>query len=181
MKPLYCLKPSEKEKQSCLCLNCLNPHVIWKSINGYRISHNLVAHDSLTTYLIELEAGKRFDEMDANNNCKYYEYRRVEESYIGKNGERFEYTRTARVDITEPVHMLVAKLLGLSKKYLRHRTYVDNCTCVFPLSKESYTGKFIELDFSQNLSLRPKDEVQSAHFSGRQFTLYCAIVEPADY
>ena len=164
-KPFYCLKPGEKEKQSCLCLNCLSLHAILKSINGYRISHNLVAHDSLTTYLIELEAGKRFEEMDANSNCKYYEYRRVEESYIGKNGERVEYTRTARVDITEPVHMLVAKLLGSSKKYVKPRTYVNNCTSVFPVLKESYTGKFIELDFSQNSSLRPKDDVQSAHFS----------------
>ena len=173
---LNCLKPSEKEKQSCF-----NPHIILKSTNGYRISHNLVAHDSLTTYLTELEAGKRFEEMDANNNCKYYECRRVEESCIGKNGERVEYTITARVDISELVHMLVPKLLGLSKTYLKHRTYVDNLTSVFPLLKESYTGKFIELDFSQNLSLRPKDEVQSAHFSRRQFTLYCAIVEPGDY
>ena len=33
MKPFCCLKPSEKEKQSCLCINCLNPHVILKAIN----------------------------------------------------------------------------------------------------------------------------------------------------
>ena len=33
---------------------------------------------------------------------------------------------------------------------------------------------------SQNLALRPKDEVQSAHFSGKQFTLHCAIVDPVD-
>ena len=52
---------------------------------------------------------------------------------------------------------------------------------MFPLLKESYTGKFIELDFSQNLSRTPKDQVQSAHSSGRHFTLYCAIIEPADY
>ena len=73
------------------------------------------------------------------------------------------------------------KLRGLSKKYLKHRTYVDNCTSVFPLLKESYSGKFIELDFSRNLSLRPKDDVQSPHFSGKQFTLHCAIIEPAQY
>ena len=29
--------------------------------------------------------------------------------------------------------------------------------------------------------LRPKDEVQSAHFSGKHFTLPCAIAEPALY
>ena len=46
--------------------------------------------------------------------------------------------------------------------------------------KDSYTGKFIKLDFSQNLSLIPKYEVQSAHFSGKQYTFHCAIVEPFD-
>ena len=97
-----------------------------------------------------------------------------------KKGYPIEYTRTTRVDHNEPVRMLVNRLLDASDKYLKHRTYVDNCTSVFPLMKEAYTGKFIELDFSQNLSLRPKDEVQSAHFSGRQFTLHCAIVEPTE-
>ena len=92
-----------------------------------------------------------------------------------------EYTRTALVDLCEPVCQLVEKLHGLSEKYLKHRTYVENCTSVFPLLKESYSGKFIELDFSQNLSLRPKDAVQSAHFSGKQFTLHCAVVEPVQY
>ena len=43
--------------------------------------------------------------------------------------------------------------------------------------KEAYNGKYIELDFSQNLSLRPKNEVMSVHFSGKQFTLHCAIVD----
>ena len=58
--------------------------------------------------------------------------------------------------------------------------YVDNCKTVLPLMKKSYSGKFIELGFSQNLSLRPKDEVQSAHFSGKHFMLPCAIVEPVE-
>ena len=44
--------------------------------------------------------------------------------------------------------------------------------------KEAYNGKYTELSFSQNLALRPKDEVQSAHFSGKHFTLHCSIVDP---
>ena len=47
--------------------------------------------------------------------------------------------------------------------------------------KEAYGSMYIELDFSQNLALRPKDEVQSAHFSGKQFTLHCSIVGPVGY
>ena len=64
--------------------------------------------------------------------------------------------------------------------YLKHRTYVENVSSVFPEMKSNYDGKCIELDLSQNLALRPKDEVQSAHFSGKQFTLHCSIVNPVN-
>ena len=47
--------------------------------------------------------------------------------------------------------------------------------------KSAYNGKYIELDFSQNLALSTKDEVQSAHFSRKQFTLYYAIIDPVVY
>ena len=53
---------------------------------------------------------------------------------------------------------------------------MDNVSSVFPEMKSTYDGKYIELDFSQNLALRPKDEVQSAHFSGKQLTLHYSIV-----
>ena len=72
------------------------------------------------------------------------------------------------MDYTEPVHKLVAQLFKVSDKYIKSRTYVGICSSAFPLMKED---TFVMLDFSQNLSLRPKDEVQSVHFSGRQFTL----------
>ena len=64
--------------------------------------------------------------------------------------------------------------------YLKHRKYVDNVSSVFPAMKLNYDGKYIELDFSQNLALRPKDEVQSADFSGKQFILQCSIVNPVN-
>ena len=156
MKPFYCLKPSEKEKQSCLCINCLNSHVILKSINCYRLTKKLTPHDSLTTYFNKMSSGKTFEEMKIKKECKYYEYRRVVESYIRKNGKRIECTRSARVDLSEPFFKLVEKLRELGDNYLKHRTNVNNISSVFPILKENYDGKYIELDFSQNLSLRPK-------------------------
>ena len=47
--------------------------------------------------------------------------------------------------------------------------------------KSADDGKYIQLDFSQNLALRPEDEVQSAYFSGKQFTLHCATVDTVDH
>ena len=84
---------------------------------------------------------------------------------------------------------LVSTCVNLSAKWYRNYVIsvqstwntVLTSTTAFPLLKETYEGKFIELDFSQNLSLRPKDELQSAHFSGKQFTLHCSIVEPTEY
>ena len=93
---------------------------------------------------------------------------RVTESYIGKEGKPVEYTRTARVDDTKPIKHLVNLTKDGSKKYLKHRTYVHNCSNVFPLTKDASCGKFAELDFLQNLAIRPKLEVQSAHFSNKQ-------------
>ena len=38
----------------------------------------------------------------------------------------------------------------------------------------------VKVDFSENLSLKPKFEVQSAHFSGKQYSLQCLIVKPGE-
>ena len=46
---------------------------------------------------------------------------------------------------------------------------------VLPILKERFRGTYIELDFSENLPLRPKYEVQSDHFSGNYQSLHCAI------
>ena len=51
---------------------------------------------------------------------------------------------------------------------------------VLPMIRESFPGKYIELDFSENLALKPKHEVQDVHFSGKQYLLHCWIVEPGE-
>ena len=50
-KPFYCVLPSEKEKQSCVCINCQNPHLLLQAINYYRYAKKLQLHESLTVYI----------------------------------------------------------------------------------------------------------------------------------
>ena len=45
-----------------------------------------------------------------------------------------------------------------------------------PKIRESFPGKYLEMDFSQNIALKTKNEVQTAHFSGKQQSLHCSIV-----
>ena len=39
-KPFYCIVPSEKEKQSCVRINCQNPHLLLQAINRYHAHMN---------------------------------------------------------------------------------------------------------------------------------------------
>ena len=80
----------------------------------------------------------------------------------------------------DEVSVLVVTLIENSERYLKHRSYADNVSSVLPMLRAGYTGKFVELDFSENLALKPEHEVQSAHFSGRQHSLHCSIVQPGE-
>ena len=46
--------------------------------------------------------------------------------------------------------------------------------------RESFSGKYTELNFSENLALKPKHEVHDAWFSGKHYSLHCSIVEPGE-
>ena len=57
---------------------------------------------------------------------------------------------------------------------------MDNIAAVLPMSQESFSGKDSELDFSENVVLKPKHEVRDACFSGKQYSLHSSIVEPGE-
>ena len=99
---------------------------------------------------------------------------------LTQDGTPGHYQRITRVDHKEAVKDLCQKVLDTGSTYLKDRTYVNNVSSVFPEKKSTYDGKYIELDFSQNLALRPKDEVQSANYSGKQLALHCPIVNPVN-
>ena len=67
------------------------------------------------------------------------------------------------------------------KSYLRHRSHVDNIAAVLPMIRKSFSCKYIELDFSKNLALKPKHEVRDAHFFVfSEYSLHCSIAEPGE-
>ena len=131
-------------------------------------------------YIGCLNKGDSFEEANDDKARKFYSYQRVEKSYICKEGKPMEYQRTACADDTKPIKHLVSLIKDGDSKYKKHQSYVDNCSTVFPMMKDVYNEKFIELNFSQNLSIQLKLEVQSVHFSNKQYALHCAIGKPFD-
>ena len=170
-------RPTENEKESCLCIGCLNSHLVLNSINKFRKSVDVHEYQSLTISLdglsnIDKDDNSLFLERENDKGVHYYVYERKTECYKGKDGNDAQYTRTARVD------KKVNSLLKNAPRYLKHRSYVENMNQVLPILKERFSRKYIELDFSENLGLRPKHEVQSFHFSGKQHSLHCVIFRP---
>ena len=117
--------------------------------------------------------------MQRYKKSSYYIFEIKTESFT-KNGKITEYSRTARVDKKEKVCEIVQKLLNRGESFLRHPYHVDNIAAVSPMIRESFSGKYTELDFPANLALKPKHEVQDAHFSGKQYSVHCSIVEPGE-
>ena len=91
-----------------------------------------------------------------------------------------KYQRTACVDDTKSIKDLVSLIKDGGRTYKKHHSYVDNCSTVFPMKKDLYDRKFIELDFSPNLAIWLKLQIQSADFSNKQYTLHWAITKPFD-
>ena len=123
------------------------------------------------------EGSKKFPKMLWYKRNKDFENK--VESFT-KNGKNREYSRTARIDKKGKICDIVEKLLQKSESYIRHRSHADYISEVFPLIRGAFIGKYIELDFSENLTLKPKFEVLDGLFSRKQYSLHCTIVEPGE-
>ena len=74
-------------------------------------------------------------------------------------------------------HCSMLNLLNdCAQKYLTHRYFVSMDKAFWPKFKSEAPCPIIHIDYSENEKLVPKNEVQSAHFSGRQHTLHCCVL-----
>ena len=142
----------------------------------------LSPHTSVTEYLLalssetEADIKKNYPEVHDEKVINYYIFGKKNESYL-KNGKTVTYSRTCRMDMMHPVCEIGKELIDAKNNYLVHRSHVDNIAIVFPVIKEAFEGKFIELDFSENLAMKPKHDVQSAHFSSKQYALHVLLLK----
>ena len=83
-----------------------------------------------------------------------------------------------RIDKSDKVNDIVQQLVDSGDSYLRHWKHADST--VLPKIKERLAGKYIEMDFSENIALNTKNKVQEVYFSGKQHVLHCTIVQPGE-
>ena len=105
-----------------------------------------------------------------------YVFENVFMKYFNKHEKEVKYKRTARVDKREPLLDCISKLQELTVPYLLHQFSVC-CDTVYGKKFLSQTSHYVLwLDYSQNLALKEKRQVQSAHFLGKQQTLHNTVL-----
>ena len=106
----------------------------------------------------------------------FYISKKKEKTYF-KNGTEKSYKRVARIGKKMKVKKVAKTSAEQGGSYLRHRSHVANMKNTLPLICELSNRKCIEMDFSDNIAMKPKFEVQDVHFSGKQYSLHCSVVE----
>ena len=105
---------------------------------------------------------------------KYYVFENVvNTAALDRNGKKFQYSRTARVNKESSLRDLYTQIQELSNGYLVHRFFVQDCKIFWANFCTKYSGSILTMDYSENIKLKPKWEAQSAHFSGGQHSLHC--------
>ena len=112
----------------------------------------------------------------------YYQYEVVVEEYVAKRGPdkgKLKTTkRTDQVTYCKDTKDVVALLGSRRKKYLCHKYQLAHDHYHWKAIIETATPKaspIWHMDFSENLALTPKSEVQDAHFNKSQSSLHCTV------
>ena len=201
LKPFCIFPPTETEKESCMCPTCLNIHVICdvlcknvklpSSLSQFLTADFNCEVDSTTNYhrldCLSSECGNGCKIMNKSNEIfrnvdvkklhSYYAFERVPTFYYNTNGEKVSYIRTTRVNKEGNLEFLYDKLLSMAKKYVIHRFFVATDKVFWSKFITNYRFPVLTLDYSENIALKPKFEVQAAHFRGRQHMLHCCVME----
>ena len=200
LKPFYIVPPTTREMASCLCIKCLNIHLIYDTIRLHK--KDLPA--SLTEYLtskMECSIDEQIDfvkleciRSECKNACKivydnsletdvnanYYVFEKVLTVGWNREGKRYEYERTGRVNKVATMKELHEYLQEGAEAYLEHRYNVAADKVFWKEFCAVCEKDIFHIDYSENIKFKPKFEAQSAHFSGRQHTLHCCVHQKAD-
>ena len=118
---------------------------------------------------------------DMVGTVSYYQYELLTSTYTVKRGvdagKEKETMRTERVSYSVAIQDAIFKLDSLKTKYLLHRYLIADDKMHWPsvMATVCEEKPIFHMDFSENIQLTPKMEVQDAHFNKRQFSLHCSV------
>ena len=147
LKPFYIVKPSEKERESCMCSTCLNIHIIYDLLRKHMSNRFPKSTTEYLKYEFKCERIANFGFFSLNyisGNCtshyelknenlsfttdipqKYYQFERVTEEFYNKRGTKCTDIRTAKINKEASLSDLYILLQQIATKYLIHRFFIS--------------------------------------------------------
>ena len=107
----------------------------------------------------------------------YYQFVSVTETYFNKKGKQIHYKHISRKDKDVTLKEVYDLLLKDAKDYLMHRYNVLLDKVFWQQHLDQTNIPVVWMDYSQNIKLVEKKQVQSTHFSGRQHTLHDSLIQ----
>ena len=125
-----------------------------------------------------LDESEQFKEKDFwLKKISYYQFEQVEEKYYNLEGILKFYSRTGRKDYKDvTVKDVYSLLLVSARSYLLHRYHTLLDKVYWQRYLDETDSAVVWMDYSQNIKLTEKNQVQSAHFSGKQQTLHDILI-----
>ena len=108
----------------------------------------------------------------------FYQFESVQETFYDKKGKKKFYTRIARRDYSDQtVRSVYQRLQNYARSYLLHQYHTLLNKVYWQRYLEEADSAVIWMDYFQNIKLTEKNQVQSAHFSGKQQTLHDSLIQ----
>ena len=108
-----------------------------------------------------------------------YQFERTKTPYFSKKSNEPKFScKTERIAHSNTAQML----MKIQEEYLVHRYEVENDKREWKLILHTVPtyGPIFHLDYSENIQLTPKREVQAAHFNKPQYSLHCTMMHYFD-
>ena len=94
---------------------------------------------------------------------------------LTKNGAKKKYLKAVETDATFTfIANFISNSLG---KIVHHRNQLKHYRNTIAIFRESFDALFVDIDFSENLSVLVKFEPQSLHWSHEQVTVHSGITK----
>lgn len=186
LRPVHAKPLSTLNQRVCMCLYHANVHFLLKALAKYVdnlkddtrvLVNSLVCDDTNETCMIrKCSTCQHFFKKKINNHVRNKKSSLTWTQWV-HNGNRF-----TRSEFTGTVQQCVAVLETKISPFLLHTWIKREQSKYFEDLKENVSSSnvVIQVDYSQNFSISFQDEIQSAHWSKEQLSVFTAHVWLSD-
>ncbi|CAG2233033.1 unnamed protein product [Mytilus edulis] len=168
-------------RRVCICTKDYNMEQKVDALNrkmsiqrGYALIENATAVELIRSRSDYFEPLITHTSSSNNDVLKYNQWETRPESYTNRDGESRKTSRWMQVEKKERTEEVVKNIEEAMESYTGHifRAKFQNRTQASLIATLPIDHCLVVMDYSENMTLQPQDEIESAHFTQKQITLF---------